>query len=105
MMDLEVKNWGYNLFAWLNHKVKRESSFKVYSYDHDELNFLLREIAEIHEIISQTIEQTRETVRRKTRTLSLSMKPSKKHKTKRASILPVSAQHDFPSDRQTQQDF
>src|SRR5690606_32386890 len=101
----EVKNWEYNLFARQNYKAKRESYFTVYSYDHDELNFLLREIAEIHEVTSQTIEQTREKVRRKTRTLSLSMKPSKKHKTKRASILPVSAQHDFPSDRQTQQDF
>jgi len=105
MMDLEVKNWEYNLFARQNYKAKRESSFKVYSYDHDELNFLLREIAEIHEVISQTIEQTREKVRSKTRTLSLSMKSSKKHKTKRAPILPVSARHDFPSDRQTQQDF
>ncbi len=105
MMDLEVKNWVYNLFARQNYKAKRESSFKVYSYNPHELNFLLGEIAEIHEIISQTIEQTREKVRRKTNTLSLSMKSRKKHKTKRAPILPVSARYDFSSDRQTHQDF
>lgn len=96
VMNLEVKNWVFNLLARQTLQKKRSLSFAKYTYDHNELNFLLGKISQLHTYFSEPVEPEEE-VKPKKHPLNMSLTITLKKKKSKSKPLSSTQKKAFES--------